>query len=195
MLEFKLTQKMEAFSIAYIETGNASEAYRRAYDAEHMLPATVNRKAVELMENPKIVARLKELREPAVKNAQITLESHLAELASLRDAARKARDYGAAIRAEVARGKAASLYAERFEVEHKMSLANLIEAAEQRERVEGGLQHRLEARRISEAEGRPSAERPSARAPCPAKGAADQGVTTHTSTHTGSVNHGHAHSE
>jgi phage terminase small subunit len=132
MIEFKLTQKQEAFCCAYIETGNASEAYRRAYDAAQMLPATVNRKAVDLMDDAKIAARLKELRQPAVEKAQITLESHLAELASLRDAARKVRDYSAAIRAEIARGKAASLYAERLEVTHQMTLADLIEAAGQR---------------------------------------------------------------
>ena len=32
----KLTPKQEAFVLAYIETGNASEAYRRAYNAENM---------------------------------------------------------------------------------------------------------------------------------------------------------------
>lgn len=129
MVEFKLTQKQESFCLAYIETGNASEAYRRVYDAEQMMPSTVTRKAAELMDNPKIVARLRELREPAIVNAQITLESHLAKLAELRDAARLAHDYGAAIRAEIARGKAASLYAERLEVKHEMTLVDIIEAA------------------------------------------------------------------
>ena len=35
-----LTPKQEAFCLAYMETGNASEAYRRAYDADNMKPAT-----------------------------------------------------------------------------------------------------------------------------------------------------------
>ena len=128
MIEFKLTQKQEAFCLAYIETGNASEAYRRTYDAAQMLPATVNRRATELMDNAKVAARLRELRQPAVANAQITLESHLATLAELRDAAKKDRDWSAAIRAEIARGRAAALYVDRVEVEQKMSLADLIEA-------------------------------------------------------------------
>ena len=34
--ELKLTAKQEAFARAYVETGNASEAYRRAYNAENM---------------------------------------------------------------------------------------------------------------------------------------------------------------
>jgi hypothetical protein len=136
MVEFKLTQKQEAFCVAYIETGNASEAYRRSYDAGQMLPATVNRKAKELMDDAKIAARLRELREPVVENAQFTFESHLEKLAELRDAARAGRDFGAAIRAEIARGKAAGFYIERVEIEQKMTLADLIAAAAAQERAD-----------------------------------------------------------
>ena len=32
MMAKKLTPKQESFCLAYIETGNASEAYRQAYD-------------------------------------------------------------------------------------------------------------------------------------------------------------------
>jgi phage terminase small subunit len=42
-----LTQRQEKFCLAYIETGNASESYRRAYNAENMKPVTINRKAKE----------------------------------------------------------------------------------------------------------------------------------------------------
>ena len=45
-----LTPKQHAFCFAYMETGNATLAYRRAYDAQYMKPATVNRKAKELLE-------------------------------------------------------------------------------------------------------------------------------------------------
>ncbi len=44
-----LTPKQEAFALAYVETGNASEAYRYAYDAGNMKLASVNRKAKELL--------------------------------------------------------------------------------------------------------------------------------------------------
>jgi phage terminase small subunit len=40
-----LTQRQETFCLAYIETRNASEAYRRAYNAGKMKPATVNKRA------------------------------------------------------------------------------------------------------------------------------------------------------
>jgi len=69
-----LTPKQEAFCLAYIETGNASEAYRRAYDAGGMKVATVNRSAKELLENPKITARLSTLRERAVERTMVTVD-------------------------------------------------------------------------------------------------------------------------
>ncbi len=60
-----------------------------------------------------IVARLAELRAPVVKAVQVTLERHLRDLKVLRDTAAEAGQYGAAITAEVNRGKAAGLYVER----------------------------------------------------------------------------------
>ena len=90
----RLTPKQEAFCLAYVETGNASEAYRRAYNAENMKPATVNRKAKML-------------------KSKLTLESHLEKLRELRDAAADFGQFSAAIRAEIARGKAAGLYTEK----------------------------------------------------------------------------------
>lgn len=56
-----LTPKQEAFCLSYIETGNASEAYRRSYDVSKMKPASINRKAKELMDNGRIAARISEL--------------------------------------------------------------------------------------------------------------------------------------
>lgn len=114
-----LTPKQEAFCLAYIETGNASEAYRRSYDAANMSESSINRKAKELLDNGKIAARIQELRAPAVKAAQVTLEEHLNDLKRLRDAAEQDQKYGPAISAEIARGKASGLYVERQEITGK----------------------------------------------------------------------------
>lgn len=65
-MDRSLTQKQENFCLAYIETGNASEAYRQAYSSGKMTAATVHRKAKELMDNGKIPARLEELRAPSM---------------------------------------------------------------------------------------------------------------------------------
>lgn len=48
-----LTIKQEAFCQAYIETGNASEAYRTAYAADKMKPEAVHVQACKLQDNPK----------------------------------------------------------------------------------------------------------------------------------------------
>lgn len=111
-----LTPKQEDFCIAYIETGNASEAYRRAYDSSKMGDATINRAAKELIDNPKIAARLAEVRAPVIAKAQITLETHLYDLKALRDKADAAEKYGPAIAAEIARGKASGLYVEKIDL-------------------------------------------------------------------------------
>ena len=65
----KLTQKQETFCLEYVNTGNASEAYRRAYDADRMKPETIHRKAAELLENGKISARIEALRKAAEDKA------------------------------------------------------------------------------------------------------------------------------
>ena len=111
----KLTAKQEAFCLAYIETGNASEAYRMSYDASKMKPATINRMAKAQMDNRKITARLEQLREPVRERAQITLESHLERLNHLSLMAEQAEQYSAAIKAEESRGKVAGLYVEKIE--------------------------------------------------------------------------------
>ncbi len=111
----KLTHKQEMFCLAYIETNNASEAYRMSYSASNMKPETVNRKAAELMNNGKITARLEQLRAPVRERAQITLESHLERLNHLSLMAEQAEQYSAAIKAEESRGKVAGLYVEKIE--------------------------------------------------------------------------------
>ncbi|MFG0827888.1 terminase small subunit [Pseudomonas sp. CJQ_7] len=114
-----LTPKQEAFCLAYLETGNASEAYRQSYSAANMKPESINVNASKLLSNAKVALRLEELRGPAVIAAQMTLESHLADLKMLRDKALEAEQFSAAITAETNRGKAAGLYTEK--VDHTSS--------------------------------------------------------------------------
>ena len=106
----QLTQKQENFCLAYIETGNASEAYRRAYSAENMKAETINVKASLLLKKGKIRARIDELKKPVIKKAQLTFESHLKRLDDLSKGAEKAEQFSAAITAEIHRGKASGFY-------------------------------------------------------------------------------------
>jgi phage terminase small subunit len=79
----KLTPKQTVFCDAYVETGNASEAYRRAFDAGTMKPETINRKAVELLNNGKITARVEALQADLKSKSDITKERVLMELAKI----------------------------------------------------------------------------------------------------------------
>lgn len=63
-----LTPKQETFCQEYIKCGNASEAYRQAYNTINMKPESINRKASELLDNGKITARIKELDEQKLNN-------------------------------------------------------------------------------------------------------------------------------
>lgn len=78
-----LTIKQENFCLYYIETGNATEAYRRAYDASRMKPDSACRKAFELLENVKITARVEELRQEVKDKSTITRERILEELENI----------------------------------------------------------------------------------------------------------------
>lgn len=111
-----LTPKQENFCLAYIETGNASEAYRRSYAASKMKDKQIWEEASKLLSSPKVAQRLQELRQPAVEHAQVTLENHLRDLKMLRDKATASEQYGAAIQAEVSRGKASGLYVHKVDV-------------------------------------------------------------------------------
>jgi phage terminase small subunit len=60
-MDNNLTLKQENFCREYIKCGNASEAYRKAYNCQNMKPESINRKAGELLDNVKITARVQEL--------------------------------------------------------------------------------------------------------------------------------------
>lgn len=101
-----LTPKQENFCLAYLETGNASEAYRRAYDCGDMKPESVNRKAKELLDNVKITARLTSLREPIIQRHNVTVDSLIAELEEARQAALSAETVQSAAAVGATMGKA-----------------------------------------------------------------------------------------
>ena len=58
-----LTIKQEKFCNYYIETGNASEAYRRAYDCKNMSEKAIWENASKLLNNTKVAPRVKELQD------------------------------------------------------------------------------------------------------------------------------------
>ena len=82
-----LTQKQQNFCAAYVECGSASEAYRTAYNAEKMKTETVNRSAKEMIDHPKVSARIAELRSNAQQRHQLTVDDLINELEQARQIA------------------------------------------------------------------------------------------------------------
>lgn len=70
-----MTPKQEQFCNIYLECGNASEAYRRAYSCSKMKDVTVNRMAFDLINNRKITARLNELRAGMEQRSNFTKDN------------------------------------------------------------------------------------------------------------------------
>jgi phage terminase small subunit len=81
--ERELTQKQEKFCHYFVECGNASKAYRRAFSAANMKPETVNVKASELFNNGKVTVRVKELQGELQSKSNITKERVIDELAKI----------------------------------------------------------------------------------------------------------------
>ncbi|HHY2940645.1 phage protein [Enterobacter hormaechei] len=116
-----LTPKQEAFCQAYIETGNASEAYRTAYAADKMKPESVNRKAKELLDNGKIAARVAELQGEIKQRHNVTVDSLLAELEEARQKALSAETPQSSAAVAATMGKAKLVGLDKQIVDHTSS--------------------------------------------------------------------------
>jgi phage terminase small subunit len=125
-----LTPKQERFCVEYVKTGNASEAYRRAYDAEGMKPEVVAVKASELLKNGKVAVRLAELRAPVVAEARYGLKEAMDECAEAMNLARATEQAGAFVSAVALRAKLAGLLVERREQGKPGEFADLKDKSE-----------------------------------------------------------------
>lgn len=104
--EYKLTIKQEAFARAYVETGNASEAYRRAYNAENMQQITVTKRASELLARGDIAGMVQQLKDKATERHAVTVDSLVNELEEARLAALTAESPQSAAAVSATMGKA-----------------------------------------------------------------------------------------
>lgn len=111
-----MTPKQEAFARAYVETGNASEAYRKSYNASNMKEQSVWRKAKECMDNGKVTARIADLQQAAAKKHNVTMDSIIAELEEARKIAiSNPRSISAAVSASMGKAKVAGLIVDKAE--------------------------------------------------------------------------------
>ncbi len=120
----ELTPKQEAFCLHYIETGNASEAYRQAYAAENMKPESVNREAFQLLANPKIASRLDSLREFHLKRHIVTVDSITEELEEARRLAIQIEQPSAAVAASMGKAKIHGHITDKSQVSGQLTLTH-----------------------------------------------------------------------
>lgn len=128
-----MTPKQEAFARAYVETGNASEAYRRCYDAENMKDNVVTQKAYELLKHGDVSVMVEQLKTKAQKKHDITVEK-LTEMAlhaykeSQRVSNTGQMQTSSMVKAAEFLGKLHGLIIEKREVTHRDGVEDLADA-------------------------------------------------------------------
>lgn len=101
-----LTVKRERFAQQYVRTGNAFEAYKKSFTyAPTTKSATLRREATRLLADPKVAARIEELREKLRKRHELRLDDLMAELDENRDLALKEKQSSAATQATMGKAK------------------------------------------------------------------------------------------
>ena len=96
-----LTPKQEKFAQVYVETGNASEAYRTAYNSKAKAD-TVHVSASKLLSDPKVALRVHELRDELQEKSlwkRLDSVKTLADIASGTDPEAKPSDRVGAVKA------------------------------------------------------------------------------------------------
>lgn len=102
-----LTQQEEMFCLAFVEySGNQRVAYQSVFGDVRYASAS----AQELLGDPRIQARIAQLNDAAKDAVLFSKESHMAELATIRDMAKGLGAVKVALAAEELRGKAFGLY-------------------------------------------------------------------------------------
>lgn len=124
MITINLTPKQDKFCQVFIETGNASEAYRQAYNTEKMKKSSINRKAVEVLENVKITARLDEIRGIHAERHNITVGKLTGMYMATYHQALAINSPSAAAAAVAGLGKLHGLINDRGIIEHRASITH-----------------------------------------------------------------------
>ena len=101
-----LTPKQEAFAQAYIETGNASEAYRRAFNVRpNTKPESINVNASKTLADAKVSQRVAELKAEHAKRHEMTVDDIRQMLLEDRTFAREMETPAAAVSATMGLAK------------------------------------------------------------------------------------------
>ncbi len=124
----KLTPKQEAFCLGYMETGNASEAYRRSYSASKMKPEVVAVEACKLLASHKVAIRVASLQAAAAKRNEITVDDLIAELEQARGIALAAAtpQAGSAVSATMGKAKLLGLGTDNLHLTGELTLNQIL---------------------------------------------------------------------
>lgn len=100
MAKDDLTPKQEAFALAYVETGNAAEAYRRAYDVKAATQhSSIYTNASKLLDNAKVMQRVRDLQAQAADMCLYTVKDAFTEYEVARQLALEQENPSAAVSA------------------------------------------------------------------------------------------------
>lgn len=118
----KLTQKQQTFVLHYtINGGNASEAYRKAYDCENMQDNSIAVEASKLLKNPNVTLWLNQAnvnkQEVFKEELKYSVVDCFEELAEVQNRAKKDKgNYSQEIKAIELKGKLAGHFVDRHNV-------------------------------------------------------------------------------
>jgi hypothetical protein len=106
----RLTVKQARFVNAILAGKSNREAYRLAFNCNNMKQISIDANASKLLANTKIALCIRSIQRMGFEQASITRESHLTELARMRELAVENQQISAGVQAEHYRGRVAGLY-------------------------------------------------------------------------------------
>lgn len=110
-----LTPKQEAFCKAYVETGNATAAYRRAFGDKKWADGALHVQASKLLSTPKVDLRIKALQAKHAQRHEVTVDDLVKELEEARSLAKDIGQASAAVSATMGKAKLLGLVVEKTE--------------------------------------------------------------------------------
>lgn len=111
-----MTPRQEKFARAFIETGNASEAYRQAYNIGKRKPETITNDAYKLLKKPDIVAMIDSLKAEHRERHNMTVDDILQELEEARQIAKQDNKAAPMVAATMGKAKVLGLIIDKQEL-------------------------------------------------------------------------------
>jgi len=113
----KLTPKQEAFAMAYVESGNASKAYKAAYYVnENTNNNSISVEASKLKNSPKITLRILEMQEDMRERLEVTIDGLTKELEYARVTAQENGQASAMVSATMGKAKLHGLLTDKAQI-------------------------------------------------------------------------------